>query len=155
MAERTELRQPIDLNRGVRQQQHPLGHFVAMYLDDPGRFFAEDGTDCSLEDAERAGYDVKALLREKAKKEKLAAAQKRINEEFARDAERIAEEAEEEAAHVATGGEQSVDQETSPGGWSMRKTGKRYEVVDAQGVVVETELSREEAEALVEAGRAA
>lgn len=117
-----------------------------MYLDSPGVYFAPNGDPVSEDDAEAAGYDTKALAIERKKNEKLAEARAKIEAEFAAADAKATEEAEAEAAAEVEAG-------TSGGGWSIVEIAKgRYEIRDAGGSVVETDLSKKEAEALLAAG---
>jgi hypothetical protein len=158
---RTGKYAPVDLNRGVRQCQHPSGFFVSMYEDDPGLYFSEDGSPVDDAVAADAGFDVQRFRVLRERNRRVAEAKEKIEREMQGELERIDGEFEAGAPphveHPDAGSEPDAagdaEESESPGGWKMKKYGRgagaRYDVIDAEGRVVETGLTKEQAEALL------
>lgn len=70
-------------NAGTIHRTTPEGIWVYMYNDTPGVFFAEHGMELPVEMARAAGYDVETLLRERKKRESLAALHLQVEAEYA------------------------------------------------------------------------
>ena len=56
---------PIDRTRPIREVIHANGGRVLQYLDDPGRYFAADGTEMSAREASDLGMDVQKAERDR------------------------------------------------------------------------------------------
>jgi len=125
----------IDKDRGVTIRRHLTGIQVCMYKDAPGEFFDINGNPVGEELAAQAGFDTEALERERQKRERMAEAQKRIEQEYASESERV---------------EQEINaglQEEIPGYSVQHVGGGRYGVVDASGNRITSKpMSKDEAE---------
>jgi hypothetical protein len=148
---RTGKYAPLDLNRGVQHCQHPDGFFVAMYVDDPGLYMAEDGSPVDDGTAAAAGFDVAKNAKLRERNRLVAEAKAKIDAQFAEDVGKI-----EQQVDAGQATEDAADGDSvSPGGWTMRKTGKhKYDVIDANGEVVERGVTQDEAKAMLEAAGA-
>lgn len=60
---------PLDRNRPMTVCEGPNGERVSMYKDEPGVYYGEDGQPLSEAVAERAGFDVRSLARERQRRE--------------------------------------------------------------------------------------
>lgn len=73
----------IDYNRGVVKRIHGAsGVSVYMYKDDPGVFLNQHGGPVDEALAEAAGFDVERFTKERTRKDRLAEAERLINEEL-------------------------------------------------------------------------
>lgn len=84
----------IDLNRGVMccREKH-TGTYCYMYLDQPGVYLTEQGTELSEDFAAQCGFEVEKYAKDRKKAEKLAAAMAAIDAEVADKASVVLEEA--------------------------------------------------------------
>lgn len=133
----------MDLNRGVCQKFHPSGKIIGYYFDSPGQFFNDRGIEVSDEIAEEAGFDVKALKKEAKKLAKLEAARKKVEAEFAEEVSAIENEDEgrvPEAPEIRS---------VRPIPGASNRGGKNFEVIDGNGDVVATMLTRDQADEIV------
>lgn len=74
----------IDYNRGVMfQSDAATGINVYMYLDNPGVFLSNQGTEVAPELARSAGFDVEKLTKERQLRERMSEAMKAIRAELA------------------------------------------------------------------------
>ena len=104
----------IDYDRGCHIRIHgPTGMRVFMYVDEPGVFRSVHGSEVDPQLAAEAGFDTERLLREKLKRERLAAAGKAIETEFdgAAVAEVIAEKHGFKVVHIGLGKHNVLDPE--------------------------------------------
>lgn len=69
-------------NRGVLKRKHPAGLEVFMFPDTPGVFFNAHGAEITPELALEAGFETERLLKEKARRDRIADATAQIDAEF-------------------------------------------------------------------------
>lgn len=125
----------IDRNRGCTIRFHPQGFRVVVYKDAPGEFWAENGEPLSPEIARAAGFDVRALLKERTKQQRMAELKAQVEREFASREEALAAEM----------------NDTATGAYSVRHIGGgKYAIVDSEGKRLTTEpATKEQCEALL------
>lgn len=75
-------------DRGILKRHHPAGLEIYMFLDTPGVFLNAHGTEIDPSLAAEAGFPTEDLLKEKARRERIADATARIDEQFAVDGKR-------------------------------------------------------------------
>lgn len=90
----------IDRNRGALIRKHPAGMRVAMYYDNPGEFFDENGVQVSEEVAQRAGFDVGKMAKQRRKQKLLREFQERLDREFEETSNRVDQAAESDGEGV-------------------------------------------------------
>lgn len=75
-------------DRGVQKRLHPAGLEVYMFVDQPGVFFNAHGNEMDPSLAHEAGFPTEDLLKEKARRDRIADATARIDEEFSVEGKR-------------------------------------------------------------------
>lgn len=99
----------IDYDRGVTHKRHPSGLDVYMYKDQPGVFLNAFGREVTPDLAAAAGFDTDHLLKEKAKRERMALAMAAIEEEFEGEAKQVKAKGEFKVVHVGFGRHNLLD----------------------------------------------
>jgi len=78
----------IDYDKGVWKRKHPMGLDVYMYVTEPGVFRNAHGAEVDPDLAKEAGFETESLLKERARRERVAEAEAAINDEFSFATER-------------------------------------------------------------------
>lgn len=124
----------IQRSRGCTIRFHPDGFRVFMYKGEPGRWYDERGETVTEKVAQRAGFDVETLQRERAKREKLEQYRQRVEQEFASQ--------EQDVARLLSAQTEGLEVKHIGAG--------KYAVHDAEGVrLTQRALSKREAEELI------
>lgn len=72
----------LNLDRGCLIRFTPEGIAVGMYYDQPGIWYNEHGTEVTPLLAKSAGFDTTSLLKERTKRERMAAAAEAVAKQF-------------------------------------------------------------------------
>lgn len=124
----------IQRSRGCTIRFHPNGFRVFMYKDEPGKWFDERGEEVTDKVAQRAGFDVETLRRERAKREKLEQYRQRVEQEF--------ESKEQDVARLLSARTEGLEVKHIGAG--------KYAIHDAEGVrLTQRALTKREAEELI------
>jgi hypothetical protein len=131
----------INYNRGVVKRTTTSGVQVCEYKDEPGTYYNTSGEPVEDELAKLAGFDVVEGQRSRRRRELEAEAQKNIEAQLAAETGAIEDKIAEEFDDVPT----------IP---YVKRVGHRYSVFDAQNKEVANELTKKEANTMLEEIRA-
>ena len=131
----------FDRKRAYRKRMSLRGVPVYEYKDEPGVYYSMSGASVDDAEAESAGYNVEEGKKNRRRRELEAEAQKNIEAQLAAETGAIEDKIAEEFDDVPT----------IP---YVKKVGYRYSVFDAQNKEIANELTKKEANAMLEEIRA-